>query len=532
MATINYFGLTKKGTVTVNLTVTIDQLITAIATDEVLATEYYTVSAMNDFSKSSLTYGDSSTTLTQLGLVDGGTVLCTTNQTGSKQERQLQKLAIAAKNRTVDGYTSVTLDTTQLPTLYSGNTVVDNANSGGLLVGRPWSPSAVGVVVSPTTITESINSDTLLKLQAWYDAADTATFTPSPSDESSITQWQDKSTLSHNANSTGSKKPTYENTILRNGYGYVEFDGVNDIMNVNPFTQLQNRSGYTVFLVSQLADTTGIQYITETDQNDLRMNSNETTMEVGMRGAVGTVASEATTGWSIHTLVFDGTQTGNAARLVYRRNRTAKTLSFTGTVAATTNGSNSKFCIGNSDSEASPMAGYIAELILFDKTLTAIEYGNVENYLYTKYIPYCFTAGSLVTMADGSTKAIETVLVGEKVMGNEGATNTVIELKHYESTIRSIFVINNLLETTEAHPILTTNGWKSFSPETSANQYPELTITLLEIGNVLVKYNTAGVYSEEVIETITNDERDISVYNLDVDGNDTFIIHDIVVHNK
>jgi hypothetical protein len=84
MATINYWGLAKKGSVTVAMTVTIDQLITAIATDEGLATEYYTVSsAMNDPSKSSLTFGDSSTTLTQLGLVDGGTVLCTTNQYGS-----------------------------------------------------------------------------------------------------------------------------------------------------------------------------------------------------------------------------------------------------------------------------------------------------------------------------------------------------------------------------------------------------------------------------------------------------------------
>jgi len=142
MATINYWGLSKKGSVTVNLTVTIDQLITAIATDEGLATEYYTVSSLLDPSKSSLTYGDSSTTLTQLGLVDGGTVLCTTNQTGSKQERQLQKLAVAAKTRTVDGYTRATLDTTQLPTLYSGNNVVDNANSGGLVEGRPWTSIA------------------------------------------------------------------------------------------------------------------------------------------------------------------------------------------------------------------------------------------------------------------------------------------------------------------------------------------------------------------------------------------------------
>jgi hypothetical protein len=138
MATINYFGLTKKGTVTVNLTVTIDQLISAIATDEVLATEYYTVSSLYDPSKSSLTYGDSSTTLTQLGLVDGGTVLCTTNQTGSKQERQVAKLAIAGKKRSLTSRTS-TLTIDNLPTKYTGNDVTDNANVGGLVAGRPWS---------------------------------------------------------------------------------------------------------------------------------------------------------------------------------------------------------------------------------------------------------------------------------------------------------------------------------------------------------------------------------------------------------
>ena len=138
MATINYWGLSKKGSVTVNLTVTIDQLIAAIATDEALATEYYTVSSLYDPSKSSLTYGDSSTTLTQLGLVDGGTVLCTTNQTGSKQERQVAKLAIAGKRRELTSRT-YTLTIDNLPTKYTDNAVTDNANSGGLVAGRPWS---------------------------------------------------------------------------------------------------------------------------------------------------------------------------------------------------------------------------------------------------------------------------------------------------------------------------------------------------------------------------------------------------------
>jgi len=31
-----------------------------------------------------------------------------------------------------------TYDITQLPTQYTGNAVTDNANTGGLIVGRPW----------------------------------------------------------------------------------------------------------------------------------------------------------------------------------------------------------------------------------------------------------------------------------------------------------------------------------------------------------------------------------------------------------
>ena len=99
MATINYWGLSKKNTVTVALTVTIDQLLVAIATDETLSSEYYTISKLSDPSKSSLTYGDSSTTLTAMDIVDGDVILCTTNQYGSKQERQEAKLAIAGKKR-------------------------------------------------------------------------------------------------------------------------------------------------------------------------------------------------------------------------------------------------------------------------------------------------------------------------------------------------------------------------------------------------------------------------------------------------
>jgi hypothetical protein len=135
MATINYKGLTaKQDSVSVALTITVDQLIAAIAADEGLPTEYYNISLSTDPSKSSLAYGDSSTLINAIGYTDGCTVICTTNQRGSREERQIQKLEIAAVKRAATSRTS-TYNRDDLPTKYVGNTVVDNANgyAGGVI---------------------------------------------------------------------------------------------------------------------------------------------------------------------------------------------------------------------------------------------------------------------------------------------------------------------------------------------------------------------------------------------------------------
>jgi len=59
----------------------------------------------------------------------------------TKQERQEAKLALAQTKRSTagTGYRALhTLDSTELPTVYSGNDVVDQPNVGGLIKGRPW----------------------------------------------------------------------------------------------------------------------------------------------------------------------------------------------------------------------------------------------------------------------------------------------------------------------------------------------------------------------------------------------------------
>ena len=79
----------------------------------------------------------------------------------TKEDKQKAKLAIAEAKRqgktitegggtysisgsidpTKPGYrTNNLLDLTELPTVYSGNNVSDNPNTGGLLPARPWKP--------------------------------------------------------------------------------------------------------------------------------------------------------------------------------------------------------------------------------------------------------------------------------------------------------------------------------------------------------------------------------------------------------
>ena len=147
MADINYWGLTgtKRSVTGITLaTATVDTLITAIATDEGLPADYYHWSLLSDPSKNSITYGDSSTKLSAMGIVDGATVLCTPQQNESKQERQLRKLYIAQAKKQAFGDTTKpyyrvnnTFDITLLPDTYA-TAADDNPNTGGLLQGRPW----------------------------------------------------------------------------------------------------------------------------------------------------------------------------------------------------------------------------------------------------------------------------------------------------------------------------------------------------------------------------------------------------------
>lgn len=79
-------------------------------------------------------------TLASLSITTG-TILRTHNKISrlaTKEAKQTAKLALATLDRIASSESRTTLDTTELPTVYSGNAISDNPNVGGLQLGRPW----------------------------------------------------------------------------------------------------------------------------------------------------------------------------------------------------------------------------------------------------------------------------------------------------------------------------------------------------------------------------------------------------------
>lgn len=112
---------------------TVDQLKTAINSARGFNSAWYDISLNEEILSGTAT-------LVSLGIVSDS-VLRTHNKIArlaDRETKQKAKLDLAALDRTASGYARAYYDLTELPTYYSGDTVVDNPNVGGLIEGRPW----------------------------------------------------------------------------------------------------------------------------------------------------------------------------------------------------------------------------------------------------------------------------------------------------------------------------------------------------------------------------------------------------------
>tara|TARA_Y100000389_G_scaffold41400_1_gene36091 strand:+ start:2326 stop:3837 length:1512 start_codon:yes stop_codon:yes gene_type:complete len=216
------------------------------------------------------------------------------------------------------------------------------------------------------------------------------------------------------------------------------------------------------------------------------------------------------------------------------------------TTAVSVNGSGGT--ISSSDSNFDRMAFYVRASGYADARVA-----DFQTETYASASASCFLGDSLLTMVDESGNFLEKVTLENAhaayhadtstpkyVKGQDGVTNRILVFRKND-VHGPIFGFNgNDSFVTGAHPFLTTTGWKCIHGSIGNEQHANLNITDLEVGDVLIKYNSdTGEYYEEELTSIAMNRMPAVVYSLDVtgpdsdtDGNDTYIVDDYVVHNK
>ena len=141
---------------------------------------------------------------------------------------------------------------------------------------------------------------------------------------------------------------------------------------------------------------------------------------------------------------------------------------------------------------------------------------------------WCFIAWTKVTMADGSEKNIEDVVVWDELLW-QGWVNVVEELYRpllWDKWLYSINGSKNFVS--PEHPFMTTEWWKSFNPELSTKIIWE-EVGMLEIWDVLV---TEDWY--EILKSYGWVSADVEtqLYNFKVWWDKTYYANGYLVHNK
>ena len=131
--------------------------------------------------------------------------------------------------------------------------------------------------------------------------------------------------------------------------------------------------------------------------------------------------------------------------------------------------------------------------------------------------------GTLMTLADGSQKKVEEIKVGDKLLGLSDAINEVKEVLNPKTNGRKLANINDTRVTllTEDHPFMTTDGWKSCNKEISNENYPDLEVKQLEIGDEI---KCKGDEVEKVTSIEFKEvDADTDLHNFTLDGDHTYI---------
>lgn len=154
----------------------------------------------------------------------------------------------------------------------------------------------------------------------------------------------------------------------------------------------------------------------------------------------------------------------------------------------------------------------------------------------------CFTAGTKVTMADGSVKSVEDVKPGEVVLGLFGQENVVLDqiVCHIEPG-HNTYVINGEVRMTGEHLLWTGAGWAAVDLAFYSKWHADRKATGLAVGIDPIKvrqlnvgdrvFNDGALVVVESLE-VQVAEADEDLFSFELTGDKTFVANGYGVESK
>jgi len=261
---------------------------------------------------------------------------------------------------------------------------------GGVLMPYMGTLAQVGGIIQPNQIPS---------LNLWYDASDSNSAYiqdsggAAPTNGEGVEKWIDKQGAGRDANqTTGTRQPTWQ-ASQQNGLGTLLFDGSNDVMTLNPIgSWALGLPGQTTYVVVKANALTGTPRVTQTNTGGYQFFW-DTYWGIETAGGRAKSATAGDTSNYIYMgMVLDGTQTDgnitvqNNLRLKMRINGVVQTLTFSSNVGTATSAAATGLFVGaDSQPVTNPFSGYIGEMLIWTRNLSALEISQVETYLSGKW---------------------------------------------------------------------------------------------------------------------------------------------------
>lgn len=139
----------------------------------------------------------------------------------------------------------------------------------------------------------------------------------------------------------------------------------------------------------------------------------------------------------------------------------------------------------------------------------------------------CLVAGTQITLADGTKKAIEALTIDDKVKGNHGAAKIIAMSKFTQRTEQMYSINGGRAFFTVEHPVLTPKGWKSVDATITSIKSGIQMAGTLRVGDVILLEDGKDLKVESIEKVEVTGG--IPAYNLSVEGDGSFIANGFIM---